>query len=122
MVYIQRREGKNLETVDEFTNRRAARTAICDHRASDPTAEYYLSTRPCRSWVTAKEPTYKIVRHRFHGGTRVLKRGLTLEQAQGHCRSLETSSKTATTAKAIAYTRRVGPWFDGYEAEQSILC
>ncbi len=117
ICYIQRREGKTLETVGEFANWREARNEIRDHRESDPTAEYYISTRPCRSWRENKEPTYKIVRCRFHGGTRVLKRGLTLEQAQEHCRSPETSSKTATSAKAIAYTRRVGPWFDAYEAE-----
>ncbi len=63
--------------------------------------------------------TYKIVRMYFEAGTgeRVIARGLTLEQAQAHCSNPETSSRTATSAKAKARTRRLGPWFDGFEEE-----
>ena len=43
---------------------------------------------------------YKIVRFRFNGLNRVIKRGLTLEQAQEHCRREST---------------RGDNWFDGYE-------
>jgi hypothetical protein len=46
--------------------------------------------------------TYKIIRFRFKGNNRVIKRGLTLEQAQAHCRNPETSGDG---------------WFDGYESE-----
>lgn len=60
---------------------------------------------------------YKIVRSYLHGGKRTIRRGLTLEMAQEYCRSPETSSKTCTTAKARAVTRRVGQWFDGYEED-----
>ena len=49
------------------------------------------------------------------GQTRVIKRGLTLEQARDHCRDKETSSSTCTTATARARTRKSGPWFDTYE-------
>ena len=59
--------------------------------------------------------TYKIVRMHFRGGRRTIDRGLTLEEAQAHCRDPQSSSKTATGRDA--YTRRVGPWFDGYERE-----
>ena len=45
---------------------------------------------------------YKIVRMRFKGTNRVIKRGLTLEQAQAHCQDPATSGDG---------------WFDGYEAE-----
>ena len=46
--------------------------------------------------------TYKIVRMRFEGRSRVIKRGLTLEEAQAHCGREDTH----------------GPgWFDGYEEE-----
>lgn len=65
---------------------------------------------------------YKIVRHFFNGGsqgsgsyTRTIKTGLTLEEAQAHCKDPETSSRTATKSKARQRTRQRGPWFDGYE-------
>lgn len=61
--------------------------------------------------------SYKIVRMFFRDSrkSRVIKRGLTLKEAQAHCQDPETSSATATSAKARRYTKRVGPWFDGYE-------
>lgn len=49
--------------------------------------------------------------------TETITRGLTLEQAQAHCRNPETSSSTATSEAAQERTRQYGPWFDGYEAE-----
>lgn len=58
--------------------------------------------------------TYKIVRHYFKSRSRVIARGLTLEEAQAHCSNPETSSKTSSRR---AYTARVGPWFDGYDKE-----
>lgn len=62
--------------------------------------------------------TYKVVRRYFQGGKRVVKRGLTLEQAQAHCRDPETSSRTASSAAARRRTRLKGPWFDGYTEER----
>jgi hypothetical protein len=63
--------------------------------------------------------TYKIVRMFQQEGRRrqTIRTGLTLEQAQAHCQDPETSSSTATGAKAQARTRRLGAWFDGYEEE-----
>jgi hypothetical protein len=46
--------------------------------------------------------TYKIIRFRFSGSNRTLKKGLTLEEAQEHCRREDTSGDG---------------WFDGYESE-----
>jgi hypothetical protein len=46
--------------------------------------------------------TYKIVRFRFEGDNEVLTRGLTLDQAQAHCRREDTHGDG---------------WFDGYEQE-----
>lgn len=50
MFYIQRRDGRQLETVDEFTTRREARAMLAEYRMSDPAGAYYLSTRACRAW------------------------------------------------------------------------
>jgi hypothetical protein len=62
---------------------------------------------------------YKIIRHYFRkggifGGT-VIKKGLTLEQAQAHCGDPETSSSTCTEPYPKSLTRKHGPWFDGYD-------
>lgn len=60
---------------------------------------------------------YKIVRHYFDGsrGRRTVQRGLTLAEAQKHCRSPESSSKSAVSSAGRARTRKYGPWFDGYD-------
>ena len=59
---------------------------------------------------------YRIVRnYRNFGTRRLIRRGLTLAEAQAHCRDPETSSSTAKGKVARARTRRVGDWFDGYE-------
>lgn len=59
---------------------------------------------------------YKIVRF-YRDRTRrqrVIKRGLTLEEAQKHCSDPETSSSTAVGWHARKRTERLGAWFDGY--------
>ena len=61
--------------------------------------------------------TYSIVRSYFNGPSRVIERGLTLEEAQAHCSDPNTSSSTGTNPGAKARTKKLGPWFDGYEAE-----
>ena len=62
---------------------------------------------------------YKVVRMYFDHevGAKVIARGLTLEEAQAHCRDKETSSSTCTTTEGRARTEKFGPWFDGYEEE-----
>lgn len=63
---------------------------------------------------------YKIVRSYFHYekyGKRTIARGLTLEEAQAHCRDPETSSRTCTSSKARKRTRERGPWFDGFQSD-----
>jgi hypothetical protein len=50
VTYIQRKDGRTLETVDEFSTRREARTMLAEYQTADPTARHYLSTRPCKGW------------------------------------------------------------------------
>jgi hypothetical protein len=50
VTYIQRREGRTLETVDEFSTRREARAMLAEYQTADPTAHHYLSARPCKGW------------------------------------------------------------------------
>ena len=51
MLYIQRRGPDGyLETVDEFDTRKEARAMLAEYRMSDPSAEFYISTRPCKAW------------------------------------------------------------------------
>ena len=62
---------------------------------------------------------YKIIRYYYRGSVRrTIRRDLSLEEAQAHCRDPETSSKTAQSAKARALTDRRGQWFDGYEHDR----
>jgi hypothetical protein len=63
---------------------------------------------------------YRIVRF-YHSAAirrRVIDTGLTLEEAQAHCKDPQTSSKTATTKVGRDRTRRLGMWFDGYERDR----
>ena len=67
----------------------------------------------------ASEPTYSIIRmfQDEDQTSRVIKEGLTLEQAKAHCSDPETSSSTCTNSIGLDRTERLGRWFDGYEAE-----
>lgn len=43
--------------------------------------------------------------------------GLTLDQAQAHCKDPETSSSTCTNPEGVERTARSGRWFDGWTEE-----
>lgn len=61
---------------------------------------------------------YQIIR--FHKDTcerKIIAKGLTLEEAQEHCKDTETSSRTCEETENVAYTNEHGQWFDGYEEE-----
>lgn len=51
MYYIQRKEGKELETVDQFDTRKEARDMVKEYQMSDTSARYYISTRACKHWI-----------------------------------------------------------------------
>ena len=63
--------------------------------------------------------TYKITRNFFDLAKerKVIREGLTLEEAQEHCNDLESSSTTCTTEPGITRTQMHGPWFDSYTEE-----
>ena len=61
--------------------------------------------------------TYKVIRFFQSTSNKVIKTGLTLEEAQEHCDDLETSSNTCTHAAPKLITKHHGPWFDGYSEE-----
>ena len=48
--YIQRADGRNLETVDEFETYKEARAMLAEYRIADPSADHYISSRPCKGW------------------------------------------------------------------------
>ena len=50
MYYIQRKDGRYLETVDEFPKYREAVQMVREYRIADPSANYYISSRACHEW------------------------------------------------------------------------
>lgn len=50
MYYIQRKDGRTLETVDEFPTETLAYNMLREYRISDSSAVYYVSRRACRDW------------------------------------------------------------------------
>jgi hypothetical protein len=54
MIYIQRKGGGYLETVDEFDTWKEARKMLTEYAFADPYAHYYLSRRACKDWKAAR--------------------------------------------------------------------
>ena len=50
MYYIQRKDNRYLETVDEFNTFKEAKTILKEYRSSDYSAYYYISSRACKAW------------------------------------------------------------------------
>lgn len=50
MIYMQRKDDNQLETVDEFETRKEALLMLAEYQIADCFAEYYLSSRPCNDW------------------------------------------------------------------------
>lgn len=55
-VYVNRKGQGYKETVDEFETRKEARAMLAEYRMSDPSAEFYLSSRPCKGWKDETPP------------------------------------------------------------------
>ena len=61
----------------------------------------------------------KIVRMFYEGHpTKVIKRGLTLQEAKAWCRDPETNSSTCKSKKARAIFAKYGEWYDGYAKDE----
>jgi len=92
-----------------------------EHSARETLAAWRANGRGQYSHIVAPSDTYKIVRGYFRGGRRVIRRvirrGLTLEEAQTHCADLETSSRTCRKAAGRRRTAMRGHWFDVYTEE-----
>ena len=94
-----------------------AQARVREYRANVPGTAYRIRKR--REQIKPAKALYRIVRN-YENTNRapadcVRRRGLTLEQAQAHCKNPETSSHTCTSAEGRAHTEAHGPWFDGYE-------
>lgn len=55
--FIQRKDSNGVETVDQFDvntieERKEAKRCLSEYRLSDPYANYYLSQRPCKEWLS----------------------------------------------------------------------
>ncbi len=64
--------------------------------------------------------SYKVLRSYFDDVNypqELLAEGLTLDEAQQHCKNPEASSRTCKEPQNVARTERCGRWFDGYEEE-----
>ena len=61
---------------------------------------------------------YKITRFFAYGDSKKMQSGLTLKEAQEHCKDPDSSSRTCTTDEDIALTEEFGPWFDGYDEDE----
>lgn len=63
--------------------------------------------------------TYKITRmYKGDKASETIATGLSLAEAQQHCKNPETSSSTAKLPQQVERTRKFGPWFDGYDEEK----
>ena len=51
--FIQRKDRRNLETVDEFSAYKDARAMVAEYRMADYSADYYISSRACKAWREA---------------------------------------------------------------------
>lgn len=128
---VQGYYGSAWEDLTQSEIRSEALANLRDYRENDPAPIRMIERRELSeagiAELAAKQAkrseafeTYKIVRMYQRDGkrSRTIARGLSLAEAQDHCRDLETSSKTAIGRGAREHTAKHGSWFDGYESER----
>ena len=67
--------------------------------------------------IMDEDVTYEIVCFAFKQPKKIIKSGLTLEEAKEFCDDPETSSQTCTGKEGLARTERLGDWFFGFRKE-----
>ncbi len=72
-------------------------------------------SRMAASEAAGKLRRYKIVRFYERWPNRLVKKDVSLHEAQLHCQEDESSSKTCKQGRNVSRTRKYGNWFDGYE-------
>lgn len=50
MFYIQRRSGRDLETIDQFETRKEATDACHEYNLADKSAYHYVSRSACKAY------------------------------------------------------------------------
>lgn len=88
MLYIQRRGNGQRETVDEFATRKEATKMLAEYRLADPTAEHYISTRPCKGWQAEQtEGETRVIFRAFKDTGDVIAFFVDIEERTGECSS-----------------------------------
>lgn len=95
----------------------AAKATLREYDENEP--QYRHRVRKVAVKDPAAPTTYKVVRMYEDDGieNEVIKRGLTLDEAQAHCKDPETSSSTAQDLEGQTRTAMAGRWFDAYVEE-----
>jgi hypothetical protein len=107
---MQSNYGNGFEDMDQSEDRREIRTALREFRENSPNYSHRMIQRR-----VLNRDSYKVVRlYRDSTRRENIKSGLTLEQAQSHCRDPETTSSTCTSSTGHNRTAKHGPWFDSY--------
>jgi hypothetical protein len=108
---MQSNYGNGFEDMGQSEDPREIRTTLREYRANEPQYNHRMIQRR-----VPNRTHYKVVRLYRDSPRRetIFSTGLTLKQAQEHCRDPETSSSTCTNAAGISRTAKHGPWFDSY--------
>jgi len=48
--FINRKDNRQIETIDEFNSSKEAYAMVCEYNLSDPFAQYYVAKHACKAW------------------------------------------------------------------------